>query len=112
MFNTRRFTITRQWNTVAEGFGGICRMEKITLKRPALLYDAIDSSRLFVGTAKGRPFHHERMLCHEGEYKELEANSEIATERGMSGIKGHAPSEDSRIHLHAMPIGGTSLLTA
>ena len=35
-----------------KGLGGLAAMEKINLEKAALLYDAIDSSKIFTGTAK------------------------------------------------------------
>jgi len=71
--------------------GGIAAMEKKNLDKAALLYDEIDSNRLFVGTA-AKEDRSIMNICFvmKDEYKELEKDFlEFATARGMSGIKGH-----------------------
>jgi len=71
--------------------GGLSAMEKKNIAKAALLYDAIDSSKIFVGTAKAED--RSRMnICFvlKEEYKELEdAFQKFAVSKGMVGIKGH-----------------------
>ena len=71
--------------------GGVAGAEKRNIEKANLLYDAIDSSRMFVGTA--RPEDRSRMnICFvmKDEYKELEADFlAFAGEKGMVGVKGH-----------------------
>ena len=71
--------------------GGLSAMEKKNIAKAALLYDAIDSSKIFVGTAKAED--RSRMnICFvmKDEYKELEdAFQKFASSKGMVGIKGH-----------------------
>lgn len=94
MFNTPPvmpiFTIreTLKW---LKSLGGLSAMERINKDKAALLYDAIDSSRIFTGTAE--PESRSLMnICFvmKPEYAEKEeAFMEFAKSQGMSGIKGH-----------------------
>ncbi len=94
MFNTPPvmpiFTIreTLKW---LKSLGGLSAMERINKDKAALLYDTIDSSRIFTGTAE--PESRSLMnICFvmKPEYAEKEeAFMEFAKSKGMSGIKGH-----------------------
>ena len=81
--------------------GGIKEMEKA-----AILYDAIDTSKMFVGTVA----HEDRSIMNvcfvmKEEYKELEsAFIEFATAQGIVGIKGHRSVGGFRASLYnALP---------
>lgn len=71
--------------------GGLKVMEQRNIEKATMLYDAIDSSKMFVGTAA----EEDRSLMNicfvmKEEYKELESEfAKFATENGMVGIKGH-----------------------
>ena len=71
--------------------GGVEAMEKIDKIKAAKLYDAIDSSKLFVGTANAE----DRSIMNvcfvmKPEYADLEkAFIDFASEKGIVGIKGH-----------------------
>ena len=71
--------------------GGVKELQRIDEEKAAYLYDAIDSSRLFVGTVK--PEDRSIMnVCFvmKPEYKELEKDFlDFATSKGIVGIKGH-----------------------
>ena len=71
--------------------GGVKEMEKRNIAKAELLYNAIDNSKMFVGTAKKED--RSRMnICFvmRDEYKDLEADFvKFATSKGMVGIKGH-----------------------
>ncbi|MCC8119091.1 MAG: 3-phosphoserine/phosphohydroxythreonine transaminase [Bacteroidales bacterium] len=88
--------------------GGIKELERRDLEKAALLYDAIDSSRMFVGTVTDPAGRSIMNVCFvmKPEYKELEpAFIEFATERGMVGIKGHRSVGGFRASLYnALPI--------
>lgn len=71
--------------------GGIKVLEKRNLDKAAVLYDEIDRNKLFRGTVatEDRSIMNVCFVMNE-EYKDLEAEfAAFATERGMSGIKGH-----------------------
>jgi len=71
--------------------GGISATEKANIEKAKILYDEIDSNRLFIGTAA----EEDRSLMNicfvmKEEYKDLEKDFfEFASARGMTGIKGH-----------------------
>ena len=71
--------------------GGVEAMDKLAVRRAAILYDEIDRNKLFRGTVK----EEDRSLMNicfvmNDEYAELEKPFlEFATSRGMVGIKGH-----------------------
>lgn len=71
--------------------GGLGWIEQRNIEKANLLYDCIDHSKLFVGTAKEED--RSRMnICFvlRPEYQELQDDFfKFATERGMVGIKGH-----------------------
>lgn len=95
--------------------GGIKAMEKMDLEKAAILYDAIDSSKIFVGTAA--PEDRSIMnVCFvmKDEYKELESEFiEFATSQGMVGIKGHRSVGGFRASIYnAMPKSSVEALVA
>ena len=86
--------------------GGVKVLEKMNLEKARILYDAIDSSRLFRGTVN--PEDRSIMnVCFvmKDEYKELEKDFlDLATSRGISGIKGHRSVGGFRASLYnALP---------
>jgi len=93
--------------------GGLKEMEKKNIAKADLLYNAIDNSKLFMGTAVKED--RSRMnICFvmKPEYKELEADfQKLATERGMVGIKGHRSVGGFRASIYnAMPIESVQAL--
>ncbi|MDR0873609.1 MAG: 3-phosphoserine/phosphohydroxythreonine transaminase [Prevotellaceae bacterium] len=93
--------------------GGLSAMEKKNIAKANLLYDAIDSSKIFVGTAKAED--RSRMnICFvlKEEYKELEdAFQKFATSKGMVGIKGHRSVGGFRASTYnALPIESVQAL--
>lgn len=86
--------------------GGVKALEKMNLEKARILYDAIDSSRLFRGTV--HPEDRSIMnVCFvmKDEYKELEKDFlDLATSRGISSIKGHRSVGGFRASLYnALP---------
>ena len=93
--------------------GGLVEMEKRNREKAELLYNAIDNSKMFVGTANKED--RSRMnVCFvmKPEYKELEAAFlKFATEAGMDGIKGHRSVGGFRASIYnAMPIESVQAL--
>ncbi len=93
--------------------GGLSVMEKMNKEKAGILYDAIDGSKIFKGTAEVE----DRSLMNvcfvmKDDYKELEADFlKFATERGMSGIKGHRSIGGYRASIYnAMPKEGVQAL--
>lgn len=74
-----------------KGLGGVKVMEEMNKKKAQLLYDAIDNSKMFVGTVE--PDSRSLMnICFvmKEQYKDKEdAFMEAAKKKGMIGIKGH-----------------------
>lgn len=87
--------------------GGVKELEKFDKAKATKLYDAIDSSRIFVGTVN--PEDRSIMnVCFvmKPEYAELEKSFiEYATSQGMVGIKGHRSVGGFRVSLYnALPM--------
>jgi len=86
--------------------GGVKELQRRDEEKAAMLYDAIDSSRIFVGTVK--PEDRSIMnVCFvmKPEYAELEKGFiDFASERGIVGIKGHRSVGGFRASLYnALP---------
>ena len=93
--------------------GGIKAMEKKNIEKANLLYDAIDSSKVFRGTA--RPEARSLMnICFvmKDEYKDKEKDFlDLATARGMMGLKGHRSVGGFRASTYnALPIESVKAL--
>ena len=93
--------------------GGVKEMERRAIERAELLYAEIDRNKMFRGTAAKE----DRSLMNicfvmADEYKDLEADFlKFATERGMSGIKGHRSVGGFRASCYnAMPLEGVKAL--
>ncbi len=74
-----------------KGLGGVSAVEQMNLHKANLLYDTIDSSRMFTGTV-AREDRSLMNICFvmKEQYKDKEdAFMEFAKTRGMIGIKGH-----------------------
>ncbi|MBQ4344415.1 MAG: 3-phosphoserine/phosphohydroxythreonine transaminase [Muribaculaceae bacterium] len=98
-----------------KSLGGIKEIEKIDVRKAAKLYEAIDSSKLFVGTAAVE----DRSIMNvcfvmKPEYTELEKEFvEFATSQGMVGIKGHRSVGGFRASLYnALPEASVDALIA
>ena len=88
--------------------GGIEALEKRDMEKAALLYEAIDSSRMFQGTVTDPADRSIMNVCFvmTPEYKDLEKDFiDFAGGRGIVGIKGHRSVGGFRASLYnAMPI--------
>ncbi len=95
--------------------GGVAEMGRRAKARAELLYDEIDRNRLFQGTveAADRSLMNICFVMADG-YQDLEAEFlAFATEKGMSGIKGHRSVGGFRASCYnAMPIEGVEALVA
>jgi len=87
--------------------GGVKALHKLNLEKAAILYEEIDRNPLFVS---GITNEADRSIMNvtfvmSGEYKDKEADFlNFATERGMSGIKGHRSVGGFRASIYnAMP---------
>ena len=93
--------------------GGVEALEKIDKIKASKLYDAIDNSKIFVGTAKAE----DRSIMNvcfvmKPEYAELEKQFvDFATSKGIVGIKGHRSVGGFRASIYnAMSIEGVDAL--
>jgi len=93
--------------------GGIEAMYKKNLDKANVLYDEIDRNKLFVGNVnkEDRSLMNVTFVMSE-EYKDLEANFlKYATDRGVSGIKGHRSVGGFRASIYnAMPASSVKAL--
>lgn len=98
-----------------KSLGGLEAIEKVDIEKAAKLYDAIDSSKMFVGTAATE----DRSIMNvcfvmKPEYAELEKEFvDFATSQGMVGIKGHRSVGGFRASLYnALPMESVDALVA
>ena len=93
--------------------GGVKAMEKIDLEKAGVLYDAIDNSKMFVGTAAedSRSIMNVTFVMTP-EYKELEKDFvDFCAARGIVGIKGHRSVGGFRASLYnALPLESVKAL--
>jgi phosphoserine aminotransferase len=96
-----------------KSLGGIKAIEAMNIKKANLLYDAIDNSKMFVGTVSNES----RSLMNicfvmKDQYKDKEdAFMEFAKTKGMIGIKGHRSVGGFRASTYnAMPIESVQAL--
>lgn len=93
--------------------GGVLKMQFADEEKAALLYDAIDSSRMFEGTAEveSRSIMNVCFVMAP-EYKEREQEFiDFCTARGIVGIKGHRSVGGFRASLYnALPIESVKAL--
>jgi phosphoserine aminotransferase len=116
MFNTPPvlpiYTImeTLRW---IKGLGGVKVIEQMNQKKAKLLYDAIDNSKIFVGTVEkdSRSLMNICFVMKEP-YKNLEEEfMTFAKSKGMSGIKGHRSVGGFRASCYnALPIESVQAL--
>lgn len=97
-----------------KSLGGIKEIEKMDLAKAAKLYDAIDSSKMFVGTVTDAADRSIMNVCFvmKPEYAELEKDFvDFATSKGMVGIKGHRSVGGFRASLYnALPMESVDAL--
>ncbi len=96
--------------------GGVAELEKLDLAKAAKLYEAIDGSKVFQATV---PDHEDRSIMNvcfvmKPEYAELEKQfMELATSKGIVGIKGHRSVGGFRASLYnALPMESVDALVA
>lgn len=96
--------------------GGVEAMQKRAEERAEVLYSEIDRNKLFRATVTAKEDRSYMNICFvmADEYKELEADFlKFATDRGMSGIKGHRSVGGFRASCYnAMPLEGVKALVA
>ena len=94
--------------------GGVAEIEKIDLAKAEKLYNAIDDSKMFVGTVTAPEDRSIMNVCFvmKPEYKELEKDFvTFATAHDIVGIKGHRDVGGFRASLYnAMPMESVGVL--
>lgn len=104
--------LTLRW---LKAFGGVEAIEKRNIEKARILYDAIDSSKLFMGTAVKEDRSRMNVpFVLKPEYQELQDDFlKFAGERGMVGIKGHRSVGGFRASIYnAMDVEGVEALVA
>ena len=95
--------------------GGVKEMDRRATEKADMLYAEIDRNKMFVGTA-AKEDRSRMNICFvmAPEYKDLEADFlKFATDKGMSGIKGHRSVGGFRASLYnAMPKSSVEALVA
>lgn len=93
--------------------GGVKKLEEMDKAKASALYDAIDNSKLFVGTANTE----DRSIMNvtfvmKPEYTELEKEFiDFASTKGIVGIKGHRSVGGFRASIYnAMPMSSVQVL--
>jgi phosphoserine aminotransferase len=101
---------TLKW---VKDLGGVKKMEELNIAKANLLYKAIDSSKIFVGTAE-KESRSRMNVCFvlKEQYKPLEDEfQKFATAQGMVGIKGHRSVGGFRASIYnALPIESVQAL--
>lgn len=96
--------------------GGVKELEKMDLAKAEKLYDAIDSSKMFVGTVTDPADRSIMNVCFvmKPEYKDLEKDFvDFAATKGIVGIKGHRSVGGFRASLYnALPMESVDVLVA
>ena len=94
--------------------GGVKEMERRAKERAELLYSEIDRNSMFQGTVTAKEDRSLMNICFvmADAYKDKEKDFlKFATERGMSGIKGHRSVGGFRASCYnAMPLEGVQAL--
>lgn len=93
--------------------GGVKKLEEMDVAKAEKLYNAIDDSKMFVGTA-AKEDRSIMNVCFvmKSEYAELEKEfNEFASSRGIVGIKGHRSVGGFRASLYnALPMESVDVL--
>ena len=96
--------------------GGVAAMEKRAKERAELLYGEIDRNKLFRATVTDKADRSYMNICFvmADDFKDLEADFlKFATEKGMTGIKGHRSVGGFRASCYnAMPLEGVQALVS
>ena len=96
-----------------KSLGGVKVLQKMDEEKAAVLYDAIDSSKMFVGTVR-EDSRSIMNVCFvmKPEYKELEKDFiDFASTKGIVGIKGHRSVGGFRASLYnALPLESVKVL--
>jgi phosphoserine aminotransferase len=96
-----------------KSLGGVIAIQEMNRKKAQLLYDAIDSSKIFVGTVEkdSRSLMNICFVMKEAYKDKEDAFMEFAKSKGMIGIKGHRSVGGFRASCYnALPIESVQAL--
>ncbi|MEI7980710.1 MAG: 3-phosphoserine/phosphohydroxythreonine transaminase [Bacteroidota bacterium] len=96
-----------------KSLGGVKTIEAMNIRKASLLYDTIDSSKMFVGTVEkdSRSLMNICFVMKEQYKAKEDAFMEFAKTKGMLGIKGHRSVGGFRASVYnAMPVESVQAL--
>ena len=93
--------------------GGVAALEKVNIEKAKLLYDYLDESRLFSGTARAKDRSRMNVTFVSGDAEKDAAFVKAAAAQGLVNLKGHRIVGGMRASIYnAMPIEGVQALVA
>ena len=93
--------------------GGVAALEKVNIEKAKLLYDFLDESALFHGTARAKDRSRMNVTFVTGDAEKDAAFVKAAAARGLVNLKGHRIVGGMRASIYnAMPIEGVQALVA
>ncbi len=93
--------------------GGVAAIEKVNIEKANLLYDFLDNSKLFKGTAQEKYRSRMNVTFVTGDADKDAAFVKEATARGLVNLKGHRIVGGMRASIYnAMPVEGVQALVA
>ena len=93
--------------------GGVAALEKVNIEKAKLLYDYLDESRLFSGTARAKDRSRMNVTFVTGDPDKDAAFVKAAAAQGLVNLKGHRIVGGMRASIYnAMPIEGVQALVA
>ena len=91
--------------------GGVAAIEKVNIEKANLLYDFLDNSKLFKGTAQEKYRSRMNVTFVTGDADKDAAFVKEATARGLVNLKGHRIVGGMRASIYyAMPVEGVKAL--
>ncbi|MCI7735586.1 MAG: 3-phosphoserine/phosphohydroxythreonine transaminase [Clostridiales bacterium] len=102
--------LTFQW---IKAQGGVAALEKVNIEKAKLLYDFLDESRLFRGTARAKDRSRMNVTFVTGDADKDALFVKEAAAQGLVNLKGHRIVGGMRASIYnAMPIEGVRRLVA
>ena len=102
--------LTFQW---IKAQGGVAALEKVNIEKAKLLYDFLDESALFSGTARAKDRSRMNVTFVSGDAEKDAAFVKAAAAQGLVNLKGHRIVGGMRASIYnAMPIEGVRRLVA
>ena len=102
--------LTFQW---IKAQGGVAALEKVNIEKAKLLYDFLDESRLFKGTARAKDRSRMNVTFVTGDADKDALFVKEAAAQGLVNLKGHRIVGGMRASIYnAMPIEGVRRLVA